>query len=109
MADPDPASMYIYLVCFLLSLLITALFHGCDEAFFAIGETRLRELADAGNHKAKKIAAYMRKERRFTTRIRLNTLLCSVIATIGFTTLTPSFSAWLSDLLGVKPNSFTSK
>lgn len=107
MADPDPASMYIYLVCFLLSLLITALFHGCDEAFFTIGETRLRELADAGNYKAKKIAAYMRKERRFTTRIRLNTLLCSVIATIGFTTLTPSISAWLSDLLSVKLNSFT--
>ena len=107
MGDPDPAVRIICLVVFLVLLLLNALFHGCDEAFFAIGETRLRELNDDGIRKADRIAKYIRKERRFTTRIRLNTLFCSGVATVCLSALTPDFSAWLSRSFDVKVNGFT--
>ena len=56
MPDPDPASMFIfYIVCFVFLMLLTALFNLCDEAFLAIGETRIRELDESGNRKAAKI------------------------------------------------------
>lgn len=85
MPDPEPASMYIiYGIAFILLLLLTALFNLCDEAFWAIGETRIRELDESGNRRAAKIYRFIRKERQFTSRIRLNSILCSVVATILF-------------------------
>lgn len=108
MPDPDPASMIIsYVATFILLLLLTALFHICDEAFYAIGETRIRELEELGSRKAAKILKLIAKERQFTSRIRLNTLLCSVAAVIVFTQFTPSLSALLTDVFGVMGNTFT--
>ena len=108
MPDPDPASMMItYATAFVLLLLLTALFHICDEAFFAIGETRLHELEDLGSRKATKILKLIAKERQFTSRVRLNTLLCSATAIIAITQFTPSLSALLKALLGVMGRAFT--
>ena len=108
MPDPDPASMMItYATAFVLLLLLTALFHICDEAFFAIGETRLHELEDLGSRKATKILKLIAKERQFTSRVRLNTLLCSTAAIIAITQFTPSLSALLKALLGVMGYAFT--
>lgn len=96
MPDPEPASMYIfYGIAFLLLLFLTALFNLCEEAFFAIGETRIRELDESGNHRAAKIHRFIRNERQFTSRIRLNSILCSVIATILFTPFVSIFTAWI--------------
>ncbi len=108
MPDPDPASMMItYAATFIFLLLLTALFHICDEAFFAIGETRIRELEELGSRKAPKILKLIAKERQFTSRIRLNTLLCSVAAVIVFTQFTPSLSTLLMGVFGVTGNTFT--
>ena len=86
MPDPDPASMFIfYIVCFVFLMLLTALFNLCDEAFLAIGETRIRELDESGNRKAAKIRKLIAKERQFVSRIRLNTILCSTLAIMAFT------------------------
>ena len=86
MPDPDPASMFIfYIVCFVFLMLLTALFNLCDEAFLAIGETRIRELNESGNRKAAKIRKLIAKERQFVSRIRLNTILCSTLAIMAFT------------------------
>lgn len=109
MPDPDPASMMLpALLVSLFLLLVNALFHLCDEAFAAVGETRIRELEDDGNRKAAKIRKLTEKERQFTSRIRLNTLLCGagtvVLVTEGFA---PALSAWLADLFGVMANAFT--
>ena len=105
--DPDPASTIISIVAFVIFLFLTALFHMCDEAFFAVGETRLRELTDDGSKKARKIAKHIAKERRFKTRIRLNTLLCSSAAVVSIFFLAPPFTAWLTLFFGVKSSSFT--
>lgn len=108
MPDPDPASMMItYAVTFVLLLLLTALLHICDEAFFAISETRIRELEDLGSRKATKILKLIAKERQFTSRVRLNTLLCGAAAIITVTQFTPSLSALLMGFLGVMGYTFT--
>lgn len=108
MPDPDPASMiFTNALIYVLLLLLTALFHVCDEAFFAIGETRIRELEEEGNSKAAKISKLTDKERQFVARIRLNTLFCSVLAVIAFARLTPAFTALLSGLSGVMGYTFT--
>lgn len=106
MPDPDPAGMYIFtalllpLIASLLTLLLTALINSCDEAFFAVGETRFRELADDGNIKAAKILKMTEKERQFISRIRLNTLFCAVVGVICMTNLTAPFSEALMPLFG---------
>ena len=108
MPDPDPAGMMItYIFSFILLLLLSALFHMCDEAFFAVGETRIRELEEEGNRRASKIRKLIAKERQFTSRIRLNTLLCGIGAVILFTQLTPNISDLLTGLIGVMGYPFT--
>ena len=101
MPDPDPAGMFIVfklilpLISTVLMILLTALFNSCDEAFFAIGETRLRELDDDGNAKAAKILKIVTKERQFVSRVRLNTVLCVAIGLIAFTQLTTAVTELL--------------
>lgn len=101
MPDPDPAGMFIVfklilpLISTVLMILLTALFNSCDEAFFAIGETRLRELDDDGNAKAAKILKIVTKERQFVSRVRLNTVLCVAIGLIAFTQLTAAVTELL--------------
>lgn len=108
MPDPDPASMIIsYIVSFVLLLLLTALLHVCDEAFAAIGETRVRELEEEGSRKSAKIRKLTEKERQFTSRVRLNTLLCEIVAVIIFTQLTPQLTALLMGFTGVMGYAFT--
>lgn len=112
MPDPDPASMiFIYIVLPLiitfLLLLLTALFSFCDEAFFAVGETRIRELEDDGNRKAAKIRKLTEKERQFTSRVRINTLFCTTIAVIQFTRFTTIFTNILLPVTGVMGYAFT--
>lgn len=108
MPDPEPASMLIsYTACYLLLLLLTALFHICDEAFYAVGETRIRELEELGSRKAAKIRLLIEKERQFTSRIRLNTALCSCLAVIALTRLTSSFAALLKGIHAVMGYTFT--
>ena len=107
--DPDPASMIIItILSALLLLLVHLLLHLCDEAFAAVGETRIRELEEEGNRKAAKIRKLTEKERQFTGRIRLGTLLCgtgaALLVTIPFY---GSLSAWLAGLFGVTANAFT--
>ena len=105
MPDPDPASMIIFsvvlpLIFSFLLLLLTALFSMCDDAFFAVGETRIRELEEDGSRKAAKIRKLLEKERQFTTRVRINTLFCVVIAVIHFTRFTSIFTNLLMPALG---------
>ena len=104
MPDPDPASMtFVYIITFLILLILTALFHMCDEAFFAIGETRIRELCEDNNRNALKIRKLLSKERQFTSRIRLNTSLSSIAASLVFLELTPIILSHSS----VKASTFT--
>ena len=107
MDDPDPACTIFSLLAFVILLFLTALFHMCEEAFYAVGETRLRELTEDGSKKANRIAKYIAKERRFKTRIRLNVLFCITAATAATLPLAPHISAWLSQLFGVKQDIFT--
>lgn len=107
--DPDPASMILTVILStLLLLLVHILFHLCDEAFAAVGETRIREMEEDGNQKAAKIRKLTEKERRFTARIRLGTMLCSTAATVAV--VLPyhlALSTWLAGLFGVNQNAFT--
>ena len=108
MPDPDPASMIFLNVLFLIfSLLLTALFSMCDEAFSAMGETRIRELEEEGNRNAKKIRCLTQKERQFTSRIRLNTMLCGIVYFRFAIRFTSSVSALLLGLTGVMGYTFT--
>lgn len=74
MLDPDPASILIAL-CFVV---FTLLFQLCDEAFSAMGENRIRELADEGNQKARVILKWIEKQQRFASRIRISTMFGGV-------------------------------
>lgn len=110
MPDPDPASMMIgSTIVSILFLMLMHLFQLCDQAFFAIGETRSRELEEDSNRRAGILLSYFEKEWQFSSRIRLNTLLCGILATalILSAYVTP-LSAWISGLFGyVKVNAFT--
>ena len=68
--DPDPASILITL----LFLFFTLLFQLCDEAFFAVGEARIRELEEDGNRRARAIRRMTENAQRFSIRIRISTM-----------------------------------
>lgn len=92
MLDPDPASILIML----LFVIGTALFQICDEAFSAIGETRIRELEDDGNHRARTIRRIIENQQRFAFRIRIS----SAFGAIGLAfCMEHIFGNWLYDLL----------
>jgi len=107
--DPDPASMILFAsLSTLLLLFVNILLHLGEEAFAAVGETRIRELEEDGNQKAAKIRKLTEKERRFTSRIRMGTLLCGAGASLLLTLpLYQALSAWLAGSFGVMPNTFT--
>ena len=110
MPDPDPASMMIgSTLISVFFLLLMHLFHLCDEAFFAIGETRIRELEEDGELRATKILKLIEKERQFSSRIRLNTFLSGVLATalILYAYASP-LNTWLFKVFGgVMSKTFT--
>ncbi len=102
MPDPDPASTIIGTILIsLLFLLLTALFHLADEAFSALGEIRIRELEEQGNKKARRIRRIVEKERQFTARIRLSTLLFGILtAAVLLHHFTAPITGWLCSLGG---------
>ena len=77
MLDPDPASILI----FLLFILFTLLFQLCDEAFTTIGEGRIRELEEDGNRKAHWIRRLTYHPDRFAAHVRIS----SVFGCVGIT------------------------
>ncbi len=95
--DPDPASMTLFVILIsVIFLLLTALFHLCEEAFFALGENRIRELEEDGNRKARRIRELIEKERPFYARIRLNTLLLGgLTATLLTVRFDRALGSWL--------------
>lgn len=99
MPDPDPTgNLFPGISIFFILFLVTILFQICDEAFSAIGEARIRELIDEGNKKAAKIRTLIAKERQFTARIRLNTILCSVMATLSLSPVASRLCLSLSSM-----------
>ncbi len=101
MSDPDPASMIFFsLLLPLFTLLLTVLFSLCDEAFAAVGETRFRELEEDGSRKAAKILELTAKERQFTTRNRLNTILTVTVTVLLITGMTPIVTNLLMPVIG---------
>lgn len=108
MPDPDPAGMMITnIISFVLLLLLSALFHAGDEAFTTMGETRIRELKEEGNRRATKIHKLTKRERQFSTRNGLNSLLCGTLTMFVALGLTSPVSALLSGLFDVKASGFT--
>ncbi len=109
MPDPDPASMMIGALLFApLFLLLAVLFSLCDEAFSALGETRIRELEESGNARAARMRKLTEHTRAFSTRIFLNTVLCGagVSLTLTACVVTP-FHRQFCAVIGVKQTAFT--
>ncbi len=110
MPDPDPAGMIlIYVILYLFLLLLSALFNMCDEAFDSMGETRIRELDEDGIRSAAKIRRITKKQRQFTSRIRLNTVFCGILCVVIAVRFTSPLAAWLMDFTGVMGQAFTAK
>lgn len=108
MPDPDPAGMIlIYVILYLVLLLLSALFNMCDEAFDSMGETRIRELDEDGNRNAAKIRRITKKQRQFTSRIRLNTVFCGILCIAIAVRFTSPLAAWLAGFMGVMGQTFT--
>ena len=91
--DPDTAGNSIGLVLFLLVLILSIVVLSIgDEAFTAIGDTRMRELEQDDNRKKSRYAARVRKltenERAFTNRVHLgytiNVFLITACALLAF-------------------------
>lgn len=108
MPDPDPAGMIlIHVILYLFLLLLSSLFNMCDEAFDSMGETRIRELDENGNRNAAKIRRITKKQRQFTSRIRLNTAFCGILCVAIAVRFTSPLAAWLTGFMGVMGKTFT--
>ncbi len=99
--DPDPASNIIgTLLLVAVLLLVTVLLSIVDEAFTAIGDTRIRELEEDEDrkkaHRATRIRHMTEKTRRFTGRIRMGYVLSGILMAAA---VYYRFSAPLSSLL----------
>ena len=68
----DPASIIITL----LFIILTFVLQWGDEAFAALGEARIRELAEDGHHKARSIRRMTENAQRFAIRVRISTIFC---------------------------------
>ena len=101
MPDPDPAGMIGNLIVFVIFLLLTALFHLADEAFSAVGELRIHELEEDGNRKARRIRRIVEKERQFSARIRLSTLIFGILAAVSLLyRFSSPLAGWVFDMSG---------
>jgi len=87
MLDPDPdptGNMIGALLLIVLFILITVLLSIGDEAFMAVGDSRIRELEEDEDSKTSRRATRIRrmteKVRRFTGRVRMGYLLCTALA-----------------------------
>ena len=97
MSEPDPASMIGNILTAVVFLLLTALFHLADEAFSALGEIRIHELEEQGSRKARRIRRITEKERQFSSRIRLSTLLFGIFAAAAlFHAFVAPLAVWLA-------------
>ncbi|MBQ9860302.1 MAG: HlyC/CorC family transporter [Clostridia bacterium] len=78
--DPDPGNFIGNILLAVIFLLLTALFHLADESFAALGEIRIRELEEQGNRRARRIRKLTERQRQFSSRIRLCSLLFGILA-----------------------------
>ena len=84
MPDPDPTGNIIGTLLFAATLLlIVVLLSLADEAFTAVGDSRIRELEEDDDrktaHRAGRIRRMAEKSWRFSSRIRVGYLLCSIL------------------------------
>ena len=110
MESDTAGNMFIGLVILLLVLFLVVIVLSIgDEAFTAIGDTRMRELEQEGNrkkaHYAKRVRKLTENERAFTNRVHLgytvNVFLITVcvLLTFAIPLMVALNSAWLALLL----------
>lgn len=110
MESDTAGNMFIGLVILLLVLFLAVIVLSIgDEAFTAIGDTRMRELEQEGNrkkaHYAKRVRKLTENERAFTNRVHLgytvNVFLITVcvLLTFAIPLMVALNSAWLALLL----------
>lgn len=81
MSDPDPADNYIGTILLAIYFLIaTIILSAGEEAFDALGETRVRELEEDGSRKARRIRRMTENRRRFSARLLGGYLLQTLLA-----------------------------
>ncbi len=81
MSDPDPADNYIGTILLATYLLIaTIVLSAGEEAFDALGETRIRELEEDGSRKARRIRRMTENRRRFSARLQSGYLTQALLA-----------------------------
>jgi len=73
------------LVIFLLCFMFSAFFSGSEMAFVSASEFKLRELADSGNHAAKKIVRLKSDPQPFLTSVLIGNNIVNVTATAVLT------------------------
>lgn len=101
MPDPDPACNPItFILVALFFLLIHVILSLGDEAFMALGDTRIREMEDDGDRKIGRVRRILDNERHFSNRIRLGSLLngslCAATVLYGFTAeLSNRLARWI--------------
>ena len=99
--DPDPTgNMISALLLILAFLLISVLFSLADEAFTAVGDSRIRELEENEDRKIARRASRIRRMteriRHFTGRVRTGYLLCcSLSVGIALYRFMGPLSSWL--------------
>ncbi len=103
--DPDPTGNMIGALLLIVAfLLITVLLSLADEAFTAVGDSRIRELEDDEDrktaHRAGRIRRMTERTRHFTGRIRAGYLLCGALsAGVALYQFMDLLSRWLFNWL----------
>ena len=97
MDDPDPAdTIFRTVVLTLIFLLLTVFLSLADEATDAVGDTRIRELAEEGDRRARRLRRLTENARRFRDRIEMafRTLTALTVLTLVFGFMMP-LSRWI--------------
>ena len=95
--------MIIFAALFIASVILSAFFSGSEMAFISANKLKIRELADDGDEKAKKIMRLQDHPQNFLTSVLIGNNIVNVIATTALTIFLEKYFAiqneWLVTLI----------
>lgn len=100
----EPGSLWIQIIVILILTLINAFFAASEMAFVSLNQTKMTNLAEEGNKKAKRVLTLLKDSDDFLATIQVAITLAGFLSSASAAT---SFANHFTDLLGNIPGAST--
>ncbi len=102
MDNPDAGTIILRILLVFVLILVNGFFSMSEIAIITLNDSKIDKMAEEGNKKAKKIAAFTENSSKFLSTIQIGVTLAGFLASAF---AADSFTGYITTALGLTPNS----